>query len=163
MDAPVLVVIVNNQADWRRLAEDGWYRIPVKRAPPAMAAAYLAFYQTRAFGDEGLQIRCFAPIRRYTIVTRRELLPEQAEHPRAGERYYRVELGPLQALERPIRSRRLRRISFIPTTLRRLIEADEINDLWLGDDAEALLWELFPNAALKAERRLEIGEGKAEK
>lgn len=156
---PVLVVLVNNQGDWQRVVEEHWYRIPVGRAPHPVAASYLAFYQSRIFGSDAFHIRFYAPIQRYRIVTRRELLPLEGDHPRADEKYYRVELGPLQELAYAIPSHHLRRISFIPTTLRRLLEADEINDLWLHDDVEDILWELFYDAGLKAVRRLEVGEG----
>ena len=159
-DAPVLVVLVNNHADWQRIVDDGWYRIPLTHAPQPVAASFLAFYQSRVFGADAFRVRFFAPVLRYQIMLRAELLPDQPDHPRAGERYYRVELGALQELERPVPSRRLRRITFIPTTLRRLREAQEINDLWISDGAEEILWELFRDAGIKAERRLEIGEGR---
>ena len=42
----VLVAVVNNQADLRRAASEGWYRIPQRRAPRRVGADYLAFYQT---------------------------------------------------------------------------------------------------------------------
>lgn len=158
-DPQVLVVLVNNHADWQRIVEEHWYRIPLRSAPQPVAASYLAFYQTRVFGDNAFHIRFYAPVMRYQRLTRRELIPQQANHPRASEQYYRVELGDMQELPRPVPSRRLRRITFIPTTLRRLQEADEINDLWMADDVEDLLWELFLDAGIKAERRLEIGEG----
>ncbi len=159
-DAPTLVVLVNNPADWRRVVDEGWYRVPLKHAPRPVAASFLAFYQSRAFGADAFRIRYYAAVRRYRIMTRREILPEEPNHPRAVERYYRIELDSLQELEHPVPSRRLRRITFIPTTLRRLQKADEINDLWLGDDVDDLVWELFRDAGLKAERRLEIGEGR---
>ncbi len=159
-DAPVLVVLMNNRLDWQRVVEEHWYRIPLKHAPEPAAASFLAFYQSRVFGTDAFRIRFFAPVERYRIMTRREILPHEPEHPRAGDRYYRVEIGPIRELESPIPSRRLRRITFIPTTLRRLREAREINDLWLGDGAEELLWALFRDAGIKAERRLVIGEGR---
>jgi hypothetical protein len=161
-DAPALVVLVNNLVDWRHIVENRWYRIPVKHAPKPVAAAYLAFYQSRLFGDDAFQIRFIAPVLRYQRLPRKVILPDQAEHPNASELYYRIEIGPLEALERPVPSRRLRRITFIPTTLRRLREADEINDLWLGDDVEEIVWSLFRDAGIKAERRLEIGERPAD-
>jgi hypothetical protein len=43
--------------------------------------------------------------------------------------YYKVQLGPVQQLERPIVSLRWRRITFIHTTWDRLHDAREINDL----------------------------------
>ena len=158
-DAPVLVVLANNLADWRRVVAEGWYRIPLKHAPRPVAASYLAFYQARVFGADAFKVRFYAPVRRYRIMTRREILPDEPDHPRADERYYRVEIGPLEELSYPVPSRRLRRITFIPTTLRRLQTADEINDLWIDDDAAEILWELFRDAGIKARRRLEIGEG----
>ena len=160
-DAPVLVVLVNNQADWRRVVAEGWYRIPLKRAPWPVAASFLAFYLSQVFGADAFQVRYYAAVRRYQIMTRAELLPDESSHPRAAERYYRVALGPVEELERPVPSRRLRRVTFIPTTLHRLRAATEINDLWLGDDVEELVWELFRDAAVKATRRLAIGEGGA--
>ena len=160
-DAPVLVVLVNNRVDWQRVVDEHWYRIPLKHAPLPAAASFLAFYQSRVFGDDAYRIRFYAAVERYHLVTRRELLPDEPDHPRAGERYYRVELAPVQELGAPIRSRRLRRITFIPTTLGRLWAAEEINDLWLGDGVEELLWELFRDAGIKAERSLRIGEGQA--
>lgn len=159
-EAPVLVVLINNRLDWQRVVTEHWYRIPLKHAPQPAAASFLAFYQSRAFGADAFHIRFFAPVERYRVMTRREILPHEPEHPRAAERYYRVELGSMRELEPPIPSRRLRRITFIPTTLRRLQEAREINDLWLGDGAEELLWTLFRDAGIKAERRLMIGEGR---
>lgn len=154
--APALVVLVNNRADWRRVVHDGWYRIPLRHAPRPVAASYLAFYQSRIFGRDAYRIRYYAPVLRYRTARRVELLPEEPAHPRAHERYYRIELGRLKELPDPIPSRRLRRITFIPTTLRQLQTADEINDLWLDQGLEATLWELFHHAAIKARRRLEI-------
>jgi hypothetical protein len=159
-DPQVLVVLVNNQVDWQRVVDEHWYRIPLRTAPRPVAASYLAFYQTRVFGQDAFRIRFYAPVLRYRRLTRRELLPAEADHPRANEQYYQIELGTLEELARPVPSRRLRRITFIPTTLRRLVEADEINDLWMADDVEDLLWEIFRDAGIKAERRLEIGEGR---
>ncbi len=155
-----LVVLVNNPADWRRVTDEGWYRIPLRHAPQPVAVSFLAFYLSQAFGSDAYQVRFYAPVLRYQTLTRRELIPEQPAHPRATERYYRIDVGQLNELERPVPSRRLRRITFIPTTLGRLQEADEINDLWIGDDVEDILWSLFRDAGIKAERRLEIGEGR---
>ena len=155
---PVQVVLINNEPDWRRVVDEGWYRIPLRHAPRPVAASYLAFYQSRAFGNDAFRVRYYAPVLRYRILTRVELLPTEPTHPRAHERYYHITLGPVQELEPPIPSRRLRRITFIPTTLRQLHEAREINDLWLGDDVEDLVGELFQDAAVKATRRLKLGE-----
>src|SRR5512136_2406734 len=63
------------------------------------------------------------------VVTRRDLLPEQPDHPRADQRYYKLSLGKLIELPHPIPSRSLRRITFVLTNGKRLNEAWEINDL----------------------------------
>jgi hypothetical protein len=155
----VLVAVMNDRRDFEIARHEGWYRIPLKRAPSRVGADYLAFYQTKAFGDEKWAINYYASTRRYRLVTRAELLPEETDHPRAAEPYYKVEIGPLQCLPRPIPSRRLRRITFIPTTLGRLLGADEINDLWDRGSREDRLWEAFKQEGIEAERQYEVEEG----
>jgi hypothetical protein len=155
----VLVAVMNDRRDFEIARHQGWYRIPLKRAPSRVGADYLAFYQTKAFGDEKWAINYYASTRRYRLVTRAELLPEETDHPRAAEPYYKVEIGPLQCLPRPIPSRRLRRITFIPTTLERLLGAEEINDLWDRGSREDRLWEAFKREGIEAERQYEVEEG----
>ena len=138
-DTPVLVAVLNNLADWARVQTEHWYRIPLNRAPRHMAAEIVAWYQTKAFGDEGAQIRWYAPIIRCRLATRRELLPNEPEHPRADERYWRLDVGDLQALPRPIPASRFRRVTFIPTRWERLLQARDVTELWLGDTALAEL------------------------
>lgn len=157
-DAPVLVAVVNNVRDLERARDEGWYRIPVQRAPRRVAAEYLAFYQTGAFGEEGCAVRYYAPVRRFHILTRAELLPDQANHPRAGDAYYKIEIGPLQPLPRPVPSRALRRITFIPTTLSRLLAAQEINELWQRDDPQQRLWLALREAGLLVEYRYQVSQ-----
>jgi hypothetical protein len=155
----VLVAVMNDPRDLEIARDEGWYRIPLKRAPRRVGADYLAFYQTKAFGDEKWAVNYYALTRRYRLVTRAELLPEEADHPRAEEPYYKVEIGPLQHLPRPIPSKRLRRITFIPTTLERLLRAEEINDLWDRGSREDRLWEAFKREGIEAERQYEVVEG----
>ncbi len=155
----VLVAVMNDPSALEITRREGWYRIPVRRAPPRVGADYLAFYQTGAFGpEERWMVNYYAPIRRYRIVRRRDLLPEEANHPRADDEYYKIEIGPLQALPHPIPSRHLRRITFIPTTLTRLLNAEEINDLWLGSRIEEQLWASFKAQGILAERQTEVRE-----
>lgn len=153
-DSPVLVVVVNAPADLARARDEGWYRIPLDRAPPRVAADYLAFYQTAAFPvEERWAVRWLAPVRGYRIAARRELIPSEPDHPRADALYYKVVLGALAPLPRPVPSRRLRRITFIPTTLGRLLQAEEINDLWIKSRAQERLWAALKQADLEAERQ----------
>jgi hypothetical protein len=158
-DAPVLVVVMNDPADLQRAQAAGWYRIPLERAPARIGAEYLAFYQTAAFPpDERWAVRWLAPVRAYRIADRRTLIPEQPDHPRAANLYYRIELGPLVALEHPVPSHSLRRITFIATTVGRLLAADEINDLWVKSSAQERLWTALKRAGTLAERQYPLRE-----
>lgn len=159
--SPVLVVVLTRPKDLQIAREEGWYRIPVHHAPRRLAAEYLAFYLTGAFGEERWTVRYYAPVRRYHLATRAELLPDEPDHPRARDLYYKVEIGPLQELPHPIPSQRLRRITFIMTDLERLLAAREINDLWIGDRRQDLLWRELKRNHLEPERDLEVREGRA--
>jgi hypothetical protein len=151
-DSPALVVVVNRPADLLRAMDKKWYRIPLRHAPVRLAAEYLAFYQTGAFAQaERWLVRWLAPTRGYFLATRRDLIPEEPHHPHADDPYFRVSLGEFLTLPQPIPSRRLRRITFIPTTLGRLQRAQEINDLWIRSSAQERLWEAMKLAGLDAE------------
>jgi hypothetical protein len=158
----VLVAVVPSVRDWERVQAEGWYRIPVRRAPARIGAQYLAFYHTGAF-DEPLRwhIAHYAPIRGYHVVRRDALLPEEADHPRAGDLYYKVEVGPLIALPEPIPSRRLRRITFISTTLALLLGAREVNDLWDRETARDRLWKELRAREVPAQRNYLLRDGEA--
>jgi very-short-patch-repair endonuclease len=158
-NSPVLIVVINDPADLARAREEGWYRIPLDRAPRRVAAEYLAFYQTAAFPPEERWAVCwYAAVRGYHIAIRRDLLPDKPEHPRADHRYYKVTLGALAPLPRPIPSRRLRRITFIATTIGRLLQAEEINDLWIKSTAQERLWTALKQADVEAERQYPLRE-----
>jgi hypothetical protein len=157
----VLVAIMNNRRDFETVRDEGWYRIPQKHAPQSTTeAATLAFYFTRAFGDEKWSVRWYAPIRGHELVRRRDLLPDQPDHPRADEVYYKFQLGPLMQLELPIHSLRWRRVTFIETTWDRFIAAEEINDLYAsGADG---LFVTLKDEGFWPEREFEIREGGVE-
>lgn len=139
----VLVAIVNNVDDLRRAASEGWYRIPQPRAPRRIGADFLAFYQTGAFRqqEEAQTVTYYAATRRYRLLTRRELMPQEADHPRADDFYFRIELGPLLRLEKPLPSKSLRRITFIHTTLDRLLHSEDVKELFIKDDPFDAFWQ----------------------
>lgn len=139
----VLVAVVNRRRDWKRICAEHWYRIPLARAPKRLGAEYLAFYHTRVFGELRWSIAYYAPILAYRLVRRSELFPEEPDHPRAKQLYYKIEIGPLIALPRPIPSLKLRRITFIHTTLSRLLTAREIHDLWPRETPRERLWRVL--------------------
>lgn len=128
-EARVLVCLINNPRDLEIARWDHWYRIPVKHAPEEYLADYLAFYLTSAFGDEKWAIHEIAKVRGHELVRRVDLFPEDPNHPRASEAYYKMQLGPLQRLPRPIPSLKWRRISFISTSGDQFNHALEVSEL----------------------------------
>jgi hypothetical protein len=151
-DDRVLVAILNNRRDWELVQTQGWYRLPVRHAPPGTPDFdWLAFYFTRAFGDDGWAIHYYAPIGGHELVTRRDLFPEQPDHPRAGQWYFLLQLGSLQHKLPPILSRRWRRLTFIVTSGDRFMHAVDITDLLdaentVGQPYVTLKENLFPAA-----------------
>jgi len=157
----VLVAIINNRRDFEIACDEGWYRIPQKHAPKSTTeAVVLAFYFTKAFGDEKWAIHWYAPVRGHELVRRRDLLPNQAGHPRADDRYYKLQLGPLMKLEQPIPSLRWRRVTFIESSWDRFTAAEEINDLYIsGADG---LFVTLKEDSLFPEREFCVREGDIE-
>ena len=71
---------------------------------------------TKSFGDDRWAVHYYAPIRGHELVTRRDLFPSEPDHPRAGQWYYQLQLGPLEHKLPPIVAHRWRRVTFIATT-----------------------------------------------
>ena len=118
----------------------GWYRIPFRSAPKVIAVDYLAFYQPSTFGDLGGRIEFIAPQRGHELTTRRELLKDEAEHPRANEEYFKIQLGGLEKLSNPILADTWKRLTFLYSTGEYLLKAKTLNDLVVKDDERAVLW-----------------------
>lgn len=129
----VLVGVMTHPQDFCLARDEGWYRIPVRHAPESTTdSAVLAFYFTAAFGEDKWAVHWYSEVRGHELVLRRDLFPDQTEHPRANEPYYKVQIGPLIRRDPAIPSLRWRRISFINTTWDRFSAAEEINDLYLS-------------------------------
>ena len=47
---------------------------------------------------DAFSIRWYAQVRGHELVTRRDLLPDEPDHPRAEQRYYKLQLGKLVEL-----------------------------------------------------------------
>ncbi|OYD14998.1 hypothetical protein CH330_06890 [candidate division WOR-3 bacterium JGI_Cruoil_03_51_56] len=158
-ETPALVGVITRQKDWRILETEHWYRIPVKSAPEELPKAkYLAFYQTKVFGDEKWAVNWYTQVKGIIAMKRIELLPDEPKHKRAQAAYYRVAIGGLRHLPYPIPSRRWRRIVFIPTSLERLFAAEEINDLFKTSPIEDRLYFRMKDAGLDAERQFFVRE-----
>ena len=160
-ESSVLIAVMNNPRDLERARDEHWYRIPVRSAPKFFPPDYVAFYLTKPFGPDAFSVRWYAQVRGHELVTRRDLLPDEPDHPRAGQRYYKLQLGKLVELPHPIPSRSLRRLTFILTNGKRLNEAWEFNDLFLGPREHDLLWRALKEARLQAERNYVIREARA--
>jgi hypothetical protein len=132
-DDRVLVAILKETQDWAIAHEQHWYRIPVasveKSLRPHWPPAWVAFYQTKAFGEEAYAIRHYAAIVGVARVQYADLFPEATTSPKRQDWYYKLMLGPLQLLERPILSQKLRRITLISTTWARLATAQDVSEL----------------------------------
>ena len=140
----VLVAVVRHPRDLDIARVLGWYRIPVGTAPKTLRVDWLAFYQTAAFGDERWSVRCVAPVRGYELVRRGELLRDEPDHPRAAEPYFKVQLGPMESLTRPIRSERWKRFTFLYTTGDRLLAARDVTDLTIPSASQRdRLWRML--------------------
>lgn len=159
----VLVAVVPRPEDLAIARDLGWYRVPEKKAPRGIFSEYLALYFTAAFGQQAYAVHYYARLLGYELVTRRELLPDEADHPRADEWYYKLQLGPLQRREPPIVSQRWRRITFIHTTWDRFQAAQEINDLFAeGGEFVDRIYHALRDAGLAPERRYPVREAGAE-
>ena len=155
-----LVAIMNNKRDWKIVCDKHWYRIPVRSAPKIvrkLEVRYLAFYFTKAFGEQAFSITCYAEVEKITIVKRKELFPEEIDDPKRDEDYFKLQIGNLQVLPKPIVSKRFRRIVFIETTPSCLLHADEINDLFHESPIEDKFWDALKAEKIDAERQYFIG------
>ncbi|TES94424.1 MAG: DUF559 domain-containing protein [Candidatus Cloacimonadota bacterium] len=159
-DELALVAIVPRKKDWKILQEKKWYRIPVKSAPEiATRVKYLAFYQPRIFGDERYAVNYYAKVKKVEILKRIDLLPDEPNHIRAKDDYYKFSIDDIKKLPHPIPSERWRRIVFIPTTFSRLMTAKEINELYYTSPIEEKLYEVIKKEKIPAERQLFVKEG----
>jgi hypothetical protein len=147
----ILVAVMNNPRDLEIARLLGWYRIPLRSAPKVVAVDYLAFYQTGAFKDEKWRIQYLAPVRGHELATRLDLLRDEPGHPHAHQEYYKIQLGPLFCLPRPILAGKWRRITFLYTTGEYLLEAKTINDLVVQCDERQTLWQALRERASQSQ------------
>lgn len=151
-----LVAIINNAADWRIVQEQLWYRVPVQTAPRRWPPQWLAFYQTKIFRDEAYSVRYFGRVREIWRVQRQELFPNELPNVKSEREYYQVFLEKVEKRATPIVSYRMRRVVFIPTTLRKLMTATELNDLYDDSPLEDALWAEMKKLQLRAERQYDV-------
>ena len=68
------------------------------------------------------------------------MLKDEADHPRAKEEYYKIQLSGLEKLPQPIVADKWKRLTFLYTTGEYLLKAKTFNDLVVDGDERQLLW-----------------------
>jgi len=140
--ALVLVAVMNSPRDFEIARMLGWYRNLLRNAPKVIDVDNLAFYQTSGFDKEETgRVQYIANVNGHELTTRSELLVNEQDHPRANEEYFKIQLGLLRRLPNPIIATSWKRITFLYTTGKFLLEANIVNDLVIRSDERALLWQ----------------------
>lgn len=157
MRGEVLVAIIKDKRDFAIAHDRHWYRIPVSSVENMLKDCWpprwLALYQPKEFGPEQYSVRYYARVLHIDRLFRHQLFPDDPLTEKSRRLYYKLSLDPLRCLPQPILSRRSRRITFIPTTWQKFVEAAEINDLWDGSKLEDRLWKEFKRLRIDAERQ----------
>ena len=147
----ILVCLLPTPRDLEIARLLGWYRVPLRTAPKVVAVDYLAFYQPSSFGQRGGQIEYVAEVRGHELTTRGELLKDEADHPRAKEEYYKIQIGELEKLKEPIAAEKWKRITFFYTTGEYLLDAKTLKDLVVDGDERLVLWQSLRERAENAQ------------
>jgi hypothetical protein len=138
----ILIAVMPNPRDLDIVRLLGWYRIPLRFAPKVVDVDFLAFYQPGIFPPpEGGRINYLASVKGHELTTRGELFHEDCPPVRVNEEYYKIQLGPLSPLDKPIESGHWKRITFLYTTGEYLTHAATIQDLVVHSEERALLWQ----------------------
>jgi hypothetical protein len=146
----ILVAILKSPRDLDIARVLGWYRIPLATSPKTIRVDWLAFYQTAAFGEERWSVRFAARVKGHELVTRKEILHDEPDHPRANEPYFKIQLGRVIPLPRVIHSKSWRRFTFLYTTGARLKTAQDLRDLTVpASDEHDMLWKLLRERGVK--------------
>lgn len=131
----VIVGVINRKKDLKTLLSKRWYRIPQKQMPRGVHAKYLAFFLSgRSFKEHSGSVPYYAPVTGLELVYRRDLFPDEMQHPRADEVYYKVALGEVIEKQPPVQNSSRRVITFIYTTWDRFVSARTIDDLYSEAD-----------------------------
>ena len=156
-----LVAVVTNNTDLACFREDGWYRLPdcvlgrllSKNVLEEMTT--LAIYQTGAITD-GLpsSIESWGEVAGIKSMYRRDLFPDESDHPAANQLYHKISISQAQYLDQPILSRYPRRVTFIRTKRERLLAASDVSDLIIGSHAEEKLCRELQAQNLDVERKV---------
>jgi len=156
-----LVAVVSNDADLERFRQRGTYRIPTRTIGRSLGRTtldeshYLALYQTASItnGIAGA-IELWGEIVERTVAPRRQILPDQPDHPAADELYHLLTVHPVEQLPQPVVALNRRRFAFLRTSRERLLAAATLDDLPVGTAAEERLWREIQGWSIDAHRHL---------
>jgi len=154
----VLVALVRQPSDWHLIQNGGYYRIPVRSAPSMVkdgGIEYLAFYFPKSFGEHAHKIEWYGKVNHLRILSRKEAVPNERNHPKAEAQYYIIGIEKCIRLEEPFESIRPRRLLFVPTTQQKFFYPliREINHLFNESPLENLLWDSLVVKKIPAERQ----------
>lgn len=153
----ILIAIMPEPRDMEIARLLGWYRIRMKSAPKVISVDHIAFYQPSSFGKEHRwQVENVFSVTGHELASRAELFKDEADHPRAREEYFKIQLGPMQKLPKPILAEDWKRLNFLYTTGEKLLQADTLKELTVKDHERKILWKaLRERAEEKQEYRVQ--------
>ncbi len=153
----VLIAIMPHPRDLEIARLLGWYRIRMKSAPKVISVDHIAFYQPSSFGeDHRWCVEYVFPVTGHELASRAELFQDEIDHPRAREEYFKIQLGSMQKLPKPILAENWKRLNFLYTTGEKLLKAENLKDLTVRDDERKILWKaLRERAAERQEYKVE--------
>lgn len=132
----VLVGVINTKRDLSAAQDAHWYRIPQKKMLRGVNVEYLAFFLSGSAlkKQQPSGIYYYAQRQGVELVYRRDLLPQQPNHARAGDVYYKVQISDLITKTPPVFNPNRRPVVFIHTTWDRFVHAQTIADLYSKAD-----------------------------
>lgn len=153
----VLVGVLKTKKDQKILLRDHWYRIPVAYLPKRKFD-YIAFYQPLIFGKHSKRIEYYARVFKRSISKRIILLPHESNHPRASDDYIRFDFKEVIRLSQPIRNIIPRRIVFGFTSLKTLLSAKDILELYGVLPTEKIIRKTLERLGIQTVREYSISE-----
>ena len=149
----VLVGVINRKRDLDTLLGEHWYRIPQAQMKSGINAEYTAFFLSKAFGERNGGIHYFADRKGIELLYRKDLLPQEPNHPHANEAYYKIQLGTIRPKVPPVLNTSRRTLSFVYTTWDRFVNATQIRDLYSTEDYFVdRIYHALRNAGVSSER-----------
>jgi len=149
-----IVCWLKQKRDLSLLLLEGWYRIPLStRLSNLHKVKYLGFYQPHVLGKYGGTISHYATIENIEVKKRIELFPNNTRHPKANDDYFKIFVKDINVLKNPLKCKRKRTNYFINTTLEKLLNAAEFNDIFNESPLEDILWNEMKQNNLEAERQ----------